>query len=248
MCMTMVQGFRLLLYCAMALAVAFMAAEVASAYSGDTVPALDPSARGIASSPSLKSATPEPSMGIDPDTRLARPPMSDPPTQVGLGHYAYYLSCMVCHGDRGQGLVDEWRSVLDPEDQNCWQSKCHAANHPPEGFRLPRNAPAIRGPGTLGAYQTAADLHAYVRETMPWPFPGILEDAQYWQLTAYLADANGVDWGTAPLGPDNAARILMQPGLIQSHRPSIEIERVLAVVVLVLLLGSAALQRWTQVL
>ena len=51
---------------------------------------------------------------MDPHERLARPPMSDPPTQIELGHAEYWMSCMVCHGDRGQGLTEEWRSGLDP--------------------------------------------------------------------------------------------------------------------------------------
>jgi len=172
--------------------------------------------------------------------------MSDPPTQVELGHYAYYLSCMVCHGDRGQGLTDEWRGVLDPEDQNCWQSKCHAANHPPEGFQHPRNAPMVIGTGALGAYQTATDLYEYLRAEMPWPFPGLLEDEEYWQLTAFLADVNEVDLGKKPIGSDNAADLLIVPGLVQTHREAVEIERALTVVVVVLLLGTAALQRWIQ--
>lgn len=191
-------------------------------------------------------ATPAAGSMFDPDQRLARPPMSDPPTQLELGHYHYYLSCMVCHGDRGQGLTEEWRSVLDPLDQNCWQSKCHAPNHPPEGFEIPRNAPSVIGTGALGAYRTAADLFEYLRVTMPWPFPGLFQDEDYWQLTAFLAEANQVSWGRQPLGPRNAAKLLMIPGLAQSHHSAIEMERVVTGVVLALLVGTVILQRWMQ--
>jgi hypothetical protein len=155
--------------------------------------------------------TPKPGTMFDPTDRLAPPPMSDPPTQVELGHYAYYLSCMVCHGDRGQGLTEEWRGALDPADQNCWQSKCHAANHPPEGFELPRNAPPIIGPDRLGHYQTAAGLYEYLKTRMPWQAPGILSDEEYWQLTAFLIDVNGVPLGDTILGPDNAANVHIEP-------------------------------------
>ena len=178
--------------------------------------------------------------------RLARPPMSDPPTQAELGHYRYYLSCMVCHGDKGQGLTDEWRGVLDPLDQNCWQSKCHAANHPPEGFQAPRNAPAVIGAGTLGAYETLADLFEYIRVKMPWPFPGLFEDEEYWQLSAFLADANHVDRGNTALGPENAGSLLVQSGLVQTHVSSLKTERVVGGAVVVLFLSAALLQRWSQ--
>lgn len=179
--------------------------------------------------------------GMTPQERLARPPMSDPPTQVELGHAEYWMSCMVCHGDRGQGLTDEWRSVLDPADMNCWQSKCHAPNHPPEGFEIPRQAPLVIGPGALTGYQTAADLFAYMRIYMPWSFPGLFEDDVYWNLTAYLADANGVDLPQEPLSPDNGDEVLMLPQLVQTHHTAIEVEQMVAGVVVGLLLVATIL-------
>ena len=152
---------------------------------------------------------------FDPSDRLAPSPMSDPPTQVEQGHYAYYLSCLVCHGDRGQGLTEEWRSALDPADRNCWQSKCHAANHPPEGFEPPRQAPPLIGPGRLAHYQTAAGLYEFIRTRMPWQAPGILTDEAYWQLTAFLVDANGIPLDGTPLGPENAANVRLLPPPLQ---------------------------------
>lgn len=166
--------------------------------------------------------------GMSPQERLARPPMSDPPTQVELGHAEYWMSCMVCHGDRGQGLTEEWRSVLDPADMNCWQSKCHAANHPPEGFQIPRQAPLVIGPGALTGYQTATDLFEYLRIYMPWSFPGLFEDEVYWNLTAYLADANNIDLPKEPLGPDNGDEVLLLPQLVQTHHTAIEQEQAAA--------------------
>ncbi len=186
--------------------------------------------------------------GMTPQERLARPPLSDPPTQVELGHVEYWMSCMVCHGDRGQGLTEEWRSVLDPEDMNCWQSKCHAPNHPPEGFEIPQQAPLVIGPGALTGYKTAADLFAYLRVYMPWSFPGLFEDEVYWNLTAYLADANGVDLPPEPLGPENGDRVLLIPQLVQSHHTAIRVERSVAAVVVGLLLIAAILHRSVRAL
>lgn len=200
--------------------------------------------------------------GMAPHERLEHPAMSDPPTQIEMGHSEYWMSCMVCHGDQGQGLTEEWRSVLDPADMNCWQSKCHAPNHPPEGFQIPRTSPLVIGPGALTGYRSAEELFEYLRTDMPWPFPGLFQDAQYWTLTAYLLDANGVDLGAQPpdpdeaeactcedececegrkdpLGPHNAADILIIPDLVQTHRTDFEAEQLAAVVVVGLFLCAA---------
>ncbi|MGC9334841.1 MAG: hypothetical protein ACP5JJ_11870 [Anaerolineae bacterium] len=202
--------------------------------------------------------------GMAPHERLEYPPMSDPPTQMERGHAEYWMSCMVCHGDRGQGLTEEWRSVLDPADMNCWQSKCHAPNHPPEGFQIPRTSPLVIGPGALTGYRTAEDLFEYLRADMPWPFPGLFYDWQYWQITAYLLDANGIDQGAQsiepdepeacdcegeadcecerrkdPLGPHNAAEILIIPDLVQTHRTDFETEQIAAVVIVGLFVCAA---------
>jgi len=202
-------------------------------------------------SPFANDANPHP--GMAPHERLDHPPMSDPPTQIELGHSEYWMSCMVCHGDQGQGLTEEWRNVLDPADMNCWQSKCHAPNHPPEGFQIPRTAPLIMGPGALTGYRTAEELFEYLRTDMPWAFPGLFQDVQYWQLTAFLLDANDVDQGeacdgegngecervTELLGPDNAAEILIVPNLVQTHKTDLETEQIAAAVVVGLFLCAA---------
>jgi mono/diheme cytochrome c family protein len=186
--------------------------------------------------------------GMSPQERLKHPPMSDPPTQVELGHSEYWMSCMVCHGDRGQGLTEEWRSVLDPADMNCWQSKCHAPNHPPEGFQIPRSSPMVIGQGALTGYETAADLFEVISVDMPWAFPGLFDEETYWNLTAFLADANNVDLGTEPLGPDNAEEILIMPDLVQTHQTDLHVERILAGVVTGLLLGAALLYGFIRAL
>jgi len=179
--------------------------------------------------------------GMTPQERLAKPLMSDPPTQIEIGHEEYWMSCMVCHGDRGQGLTEEWRSVLDPADMNCWQSKCHAPNHPPEGFEIPRQAPLVMGPGALTGYKTATDLFEYLRTDMPWSFPGLFDDDMYWSLTAYLAQANDVDLPQEPLSLDNGDEVLMIPQLAQNYQAAIHVEQIAAGVVVGLLLIATIL-------
>lgn len=149
----------------------------------------------------------------EPD-RLNTPPLPENPTQLDHGAYEFSLRCMACHGDRGQGLTDEWRAAWGKDEENCWQSKCHAANFPRGGFKLPTFAPRVIGEGALARFESAADLHTFIAEKMPWHQPGSLDDTMYWQLTAYLLHSNNVPLGEPPLGPDNAADIRLRPAPI----------------------------------
>jgi mono/diheme cytochrome c family protein len=110
-------------------------------------------------------------------------------TQVEHGAEIYRLVCSACHAHSGEGLTDEWRATWHPDDQNCWQSKCHAANHPPDGFELPI-APAVVGRQALAPFQTAADLHAYIQATMPWQEPNSMTEDEGWAVTAYVIKLN----------------------------------------------------------
>jgi len=208
--------------------------------------------------------------------RLAPPSMSDPPTLVEQGHYNYYLSCMVCHGDRGQGLTEEWRNAGDPADANCWQSHCHAANHPPEGFVLPRYAPPLIGVGTLSRFQTVGQLHGYIQSAMPWQMPGSLDDEVYWQLAAFLAATHGVpgintvsSWAELAAKPLSARTSISTTALttLQQARPAAMVAPLTSKVagaevkdnheswpraglvlfgVAVLVVGGAAWRHWSQ--
>ena len=138
--------------------------------------------------------TPPAHMPSTNDERLAKPALtaSESASQVGQGALLYWGVCMACHGDRGQGLTTEWRAVFG-EDQNCWTSKCHAANHPPDGFTIPRDnlPPAVTGPGTLARFNTAQELYDYLVVSMPWWKPGSLSSQQGWEATAYILKLNG---------------------------------------------------------
>ena len=141
--------------------------------------------------------------------RLAPPPMPDNPSQADYGAQVYYQICMVCHGDRGQGLTDEWRGVLDLEDQDCWQSRCHATNHPPDGFIFPKYVPPVVGAVMPARFKTALELYDYLSTRMPWQAAGTRSEEEYWQLTAFLLRLNSVDPGDAPLDRERAAAILL---------------------------------------
>jgi hypothetical protein len=117
--------------------------------------------------------------------------LPDSATEADFGAEVYRLVCKACHGDQGQGLTDEWRATWSLDDQNCWQSKCHAPNHPPEGFILPEFVPAIIGPATRIQFSEPADLYEFIRARMPWHAPGTLTDEEYRQLTAFIIRENG---------------------------------------------------------
>lgn len=123
--------------------------------------------------------------------RLEKPEIPDVPLLADKGSITYWSVCMACHGDWGQGLTDEWRSAGFGADMNCWQSKCHASNHPPQGFDFPRIVPPVVGSATLRSFLTADELHQYLLEKMPWWNPGSLSDDEAWELTAFLLRENG---------------------------------------------------------
>ena len=133
------------------------------------------------------------------------PVMPADPGLVDIGADVYYQICLACHGDWGQGLTDEWRATWG-EDQTCWRSKCHAPNHPPEGFELPHIVPPVLGAGSMDRWRTAEELYEYIAQTMPWWKPGSLTEEEAWGTTAYLLQKRGelaegvtLDAGNAPI-------------------------------------------------
>ncbi len=123
---------------------------------------------------------------------MAKPVIPENPTLADKGAVVYWSICLACHGDQGQGLTDEFRSMAFGEDSNCWKSKCHAPNHPPTGFIFPRVVPALVGSGTLPGFITAADLQKYIYANMPRWNKGSLSLDQSWELTAFLLQQNNI--------------------------------------------------------
>jgi hypothetical protein len=128
--------------------------------------------------------------------------MPESPTQVDTGRFLYWLHCMPCHGDWGQGLTDEWRQVWVEDHQNCWKHGCHTGAGDLASFYIPRQVPPVSGsPQALRAFETAEVLFAFLRETQPPQRPGVLSDAEYWALVAFLLCENGRLSPDVPLGP-----------------------------------------------
>lgn len=155
--------------------------------------------------PTTAQGTPVPTVD-----RLAPPPTVENPTQAHEGAQLYWLNCQPCHGDRGQGLTDEWRAQYPPEDQNCWESGCHGERPYENGFTLPPTVPPVLGHGSLERFQTAGQVYAYMQAAMPYQAPGTLSDEEYLAITAFLAREHGV-WDGRPLGTETVQQLRFQP-------------------------------------
>jgi hypothetical protein len=160
--------------------------------------------------------------------RLAEPVLPVSPTPVDIGRNLYWFHCMPCHGDRGQGLTDEWREVWVEDHQNCWGRGCHTGRSELAAFYIPHSIPAVIGlPRALGAFPTAEDLFTFLRATQPPQRPGALADSEYWALTDFLLHENGRPY---PGGPSS---------LVASGPPTSTAGLILALLAPLLALASA---------
>jgi cytochrome c len=141
--------------------------------------------------------------------RLAEPTLPASPLQADYGAQVYWLYCSPCHGDKAQGLTDEFRQQYPPEDQNCWKSHCHGKVTYENGFTIPTLVPQLVGPGSLAKFPTAANLYGFIHAAMPFQKPNSLTDEQYYQITAFLLRQNGlIDKQTEVTG-SNLATIIV---------------------------------------
>jgi hypothetical protein len=140
--------------------------------------------------------------------RLATPVLPPSPQPRDFGQQVYYLNCMPCHGDVGQGLTDEWRAVWEEDHQDCWASGCHGGRVDDEGFPVPHTIPAVIGVSPiLEKFHTTEELYDYLRLTHPPQQPGVLSDTDYHNVTALLWEASG----RPTLEPTQAAPDTVQP-------------------------------------
>jgi cytochrome c len=129
--------------------------------------------------------------------RLAEPTLPAFPTQADQGAQVYWLSCLPCHGDKGQGLTDEFRTTYPPEEQYCWKRGCHGEVPYENGFKLPMQIPPVIGQASLGKFRAA----------MPFWKPGSLTEQDGWSVTAFLLRENQLWDGKTELDESNAAGV-----------------------------------------
>jgi cytochrome c len=161
---------------------------------------------GIAS-PANQISTP--TSTLSPFERLAEPTLPAQPSQADLGAQAFWLHCLPCHGDRGQGLTLEFRETYPPDEVNCWQSGCHGKRPYENGFTLPMTIPAVIGENALQKFSNAAVLQSYIFATMPYWKPGSLEQDDIWKITAFLLRANGLWDAREELNASNAMQVVV---------------------------------------
>lgn len=142
--------------------------------------------------------------------RLAAPPTVAHPTQADEGAQLYWLHCQPCHGDRAQGLTDEWRNQYPPEDRNCWESGCHGKRPYEQGFVLPETVPALVGKDSLRRFETVGQVFQFMRAAMPFQAPGSLSDDEYLKITSFLAREHNVS-PRLPTDADTLARLPLRP-------------------------------------
>jgi len=129
--------------------------------------------------------------------RLLEPTLPPKPSAADSGAQVFWLYCMPCHGDRGQGLTAEFRQLYPPTEQNCWASGCHGERPYEDGFTLPDRIPALIGEGALQRFPSVAALDGFVRAAMPLQAPGSLTAEEFDQVMAFLVRGNGLPLATA---------------------------------------------------
>ncbi len=138
---------------------------------------------------------------------LAEPALPAVPSQADYGAQVYWLHCMACHGNKGQGLTAEFRQLYPQDHQDCWKSGCHGHRPYTNGFVLPTVVPPLIGNSVLDNFSTAAALYNFISNAMPFQAPGSLNSTQYYQIVAFLLRQNGLRNSTTEIDASNAAQI-----------------------------------------
>ncbi len=116
-----------------------------------------------------------------------------PVAAAGAPHATFYMAAAE-QSDRGRSVYLN----------SC--AKCHGQQG--EGGDGPR---LIGSPNGLPDYKTAQGLFDFVSSQMPNDDPGTLKTEEYWDILAFILDANRLLPPDTVLGPDNAGNIRLAP-------------------------------------
>lgn len=122
---------------------------------------------------------------------LVEPPLPANPTELDLGENLYWHWCMTCHGDKGQGLTDEFRGIWEPEHQNCWARGCHTGRRDDLGFPIPTIVPAVVSKDHLAQFPSIQSFADFLKATHPPQSPGILKNEEYQAIALFVFSMNG---------------------------------------------------------
>jgi mono/diheme cytochrome c family protein len=128
---------------------------------------------------------------------LVETPLPPNPTELELGQNLYWHWCMTCHGDRGQGLTDEFRGIWEPDHQNCWAGGCHTGRRGDLGFPIPTIVPAVVDEDHLAQFTSLNGFADFLKATHPPQSPGILKDEEYHAIALFVFSMNGRSSATA---------------------------------------------------
>ena len=121
---------------------------------------------------------------------FVEPPLPPNPTEYELGRSLYWHWCMTCHGDRGQGLIDEFRSMWEPDHQNCWGRGCHSGRRGELGFPIPTTVPALVNLDHLSQFSSQQALADFLQTTHPPQSPGVLKKEEYHAIAYFVFTLN----------------------------------------------------------
>jgi cytochrome c len=187
--------------------------------------------KGSADSANLQTAP------VPTQDRLAEPTLPAVPFQADYGAQVYWLNCSACHGDRAQGLTDEFRQQYPPEDQNCWKSHCHGNVTYENGFKIPTAVPQLVGSGALAKFPNAASLYGFIRAAMPFQKPNSLTEDQYYQIVAFLLRQNDLIDGQVEVSASNATNIIISHATPVSTPQQAEVQKKSGTIIRVALIG-----------
>ena len=152
---------------------------------------------------------------------FTQPELPRDPTDLEMGRYLYWRHCMPCHGDVGQGLTDDFRSLWE-DHQNCWERGCHGGKSDDEGFPIPATIPAIVTGDHLSQFRSEEELFEFLKATHPPQYPGFLEDKEYHDIAVVLLNMNNrllEDSGSAPttIPPSGSTASPSMPEPVTNH-------------------------------
>ncbi|MGD2062297.1 MAG: cytochrome c [Nitrospirota bacterium] len=116
--------------------------------------------------------------------------------QTTAGARTYKRQCARCHGNDGSGKDNQYEGLRAPEVIGQGALPCE-----PRSFQVIRSA----------RFRTAKDVYEYISAVMPVDQPSILDADEYWDLVAYLLEANGWQPDDTPLDAKTAAQVVLHP-------------------------------------
>jgi hypothetical protein len=140
--------------------------------------------RYVTAQTGIASATPT----YDPFVETPLPPN---PTELELGQNLYWHWCMPCHGDKGQGLTDEFRGEWESDHQNCWARGCHTGRRDDFGFPIPTIVPGVVNDNHLAQFSSLQSLSDFLQATHPPQSPGVLKSEEYHSIALFVFTMNG---------------------------------------------------------